>query len=123
VDSLLARVLVGKYCNNVDFLSVKAKPGCSWGWRSILWGRDLLATGLKWDLGDGQEIRAFKDEWIFGIDNPFVGQNIMASLEDMRVGSLIDWRSFKWHVPLVEALFPAEVATKILSMYIPSRGR
>lgn len=47
----------------------------------------------------------------------------MDSLKDLKVGSLIDWRTFSWHAPLVEALFPSEVARRILSTYIPSRGR
>lgn len=54
---------------------------------------------------------------------PFCGSDMMNSLSDMRVGSLIDWRSCSWHEPLVEALFPEEVARRIKAMYIPSRGK
>lgn len=46
-NSLLAQVLLGKYCSNKDFFMVKPVSGCSWGWRSILWGRDLLLKGLN----------------------------------------------------------------------------
>lgn len=60
----MARVLLGKYCSKDGILSVKAVSRCSWGWHSILWGRDLLIKGLMWDLGDGQDIRAFRDQWI-----------------------------------------------------------
>jgi len=41
----------------------------------------------------------------------------------MRVGSLIDWRSFQWHEPLVKALFPSNVAIRILATYISNKGR
>lgn len=110
-DSPLAKVLLGKYCNKEGFLSVKAKSGCSWGWRSILWGRDLLVRGLKWEVGNGQDINGQ------GI-NPFIGREIMGSLQALRVGSLIDWRTGKWHTPLIEAFFPEDVAKRILATYI-----
>lgn len=122
-DSLMSRVMLGRYCKHEGILTVKPMSGCSWGWRSILWGRDLLIKGLKWEVGNGQHIRVFMDEWIVGCDNPFVGVDVMSSLSDLRVGSLIDWRTIKWHEPLVEALFPSEVARRILATYIPKRGR
>lgn len=50
-ESLLARVLMGKYCKEGDFFMAKARSGCSWGWRSILW-----------EVGNGQDIKVFKDE-------------------------------------------------------------
>lgn len=39
---------------------------------------------------------------------------------DMRVGSLVDWRTCSWHTPLVEALFPPKISQRIFSTYIPS---
>lgn len=42
-----------------NFLNVKGNARCSWGWRSILWGRDLLKKGLKWELCDGSSIDPF----------------------------------------------------------------
>lgn len=122
-DSLLAKELLGKYCTKEGLLSVKVGSGFSWGWRSILRGRDLLVKGLKWEVGSGQEIKVFQDEWVSGIDNPFVGQEVMSSLCDMKVGSLIDWRSREWHVLLVEAFFPSDVEKRILATYIPEGCR
>lgn len=37
-NSLVAKVLRGKYCWGKEFLDCKAKSGCSWGWRSLMWG-------------------------------------------------------------------------------------
>lgn len=45
-NSLFARVLLGKYCWGMNFLEGVPKPDCSSGWRSILWGQDLLRKGL-----------------------------------------------------------------------------
>ncbi|KAK3212205.1 hypothetical protein Dsin_016911 [Dipteronia sinensis] len=45
--SLVARLLKAKYFKNGEFLMASAKNGCSHIWRSILWGRSLLAKGLR----------------------------------------------------------------------------
>lgn len=41
-DSLLARVLRGKYCHKKNFLIVDLPATCSHGWRGIIQGRNLL---------------------------------------------------------------------------------
>ena len=41
-NSLLARVLLGKYCHDQTFLKVSTSSFCSHGWRSILAGREIL---------------------------------------------------------------------------------
>lgn len=40
-------------------------------------GKRSHVGGRKWA---GQEIRDFKDEWINGSDNPYVGREVMSSL-------------------------------------------
>jgi len=60
-DSLLAQVLLGKYCGDKAFLDVTAPASCSHGWRSILAGREVLKKGLGWTVGDGSSISVWKD--------------------------------------------------------------
>uniref|UniRef100_A0A803NHW6 RNase H type-1 domain-containing protein n=1 Tax=Cannabis sativa TaxID=3483 RepID=A0A803NHW6_CANSA len=36
----------------------------SFTWRSIIWERDLMASGLIWKIGDGEHIRTEEDHWI-----------------------------------------------------------
>lgn len=63
-ESLLARVLFGKYCHGKHFLDVESPKVCSHGWRGILFGRDLLTKNLGKAVGNGQTIRLWKDSWI-----------------------------------------------------------
>lgn len=63
-ESLLARVLLGKYCHGKHFLEVTASQACSHGWRGILFGRDLLPKNLGKAVGNGQTIRLWRDSWI-----------------------------------------------------------
>lgn len=37
-ESLLARILLGKYCHKQHFLEIQTPTVCSHGWRSILHG-------------------------------------------------------------------------------------
>ncbi|KAK0575862.1 hypothetical protein LWI29_008303 [Acer saccharum] len=71
------------------------KSGCSYIWRSLIWGRNLLAKGLRWRIGDGSFIRVFKDQWIprpttFRPISPDPGV-------DLRVADLIDRVQMGWN--------------------------
>ena len=39
-------------------------------WRSILFGRELLQKGLKWQIGNGRNTRVWLDKWV---QDPEVG--------------------------------------------------
>ncbi|KAK3194099.1 hypothetical protein Dsin_025409 [Dipteronia sinensis] len=63
-SSLASRVIQAKYFKQTDFLNAPIKAGCSHIWRSLVWGRSLLAKGLRWAVGDKNSIRVFKDCWL-----------------------------------------------------------
>jgi hypothetical protein len=37
---------------------------CSYTWRSIIHGRQLLEKGLIWRIGDGKRVEIQRDNWI-----------------------------------------------------------
>lgn len=45
-DSLIAKVLTGKYCQKQNLLEATVSSSSSLGWRSIMWGKELLCQGL-----------------------------------------------------------------------------
>lgn len=61
--SLTGRPLKYKYHKGTDFLHAQTGKGSSAIWQSIIWGRDSLLLGLRWQVGDGQKIRIFQDPW------------------------------------------------------------
>ncbi|XP_031120505.1 uncharacterized protein LOC116023644 [Ipomoea triloba] len=52
-NKLWVKVIRDKYVKDKDFLQVQAINTSSWGWRSILKGRNILAEGVRWRLGKG----------------------------------------------------------------------
>ena len=56
-NSLLATILLPKYCKNESFTKVSYKPGSSWIWRSILIGRDVVLKGLDFQIWSGQQTK------------------------------------------------------------------
>lgn len=60
-DSLLGRMLKGKYYSNGDILSCEISSAASHGWRSVLVGRALLVKNLGWMVGNGKDINIWYD--------------------------------------------------------------
>ncbi|OIT02059.1 putative mitochondrial protein, partial [Nicotiana attenuata] len=89
-DSLLARVLKSKYFPHSTFRDASTSSTGSWIWRSILWGKDLLVTGLRWRISDGKNINVWTDSWI-PRNNGFTPKSIqMQNNLDHKVADLID---------------------------------
>lgn len=63
-ESLCARVLKARYFEEMDIMSAPCPQGCSYTWRSLMHGRELLAHGLIWRVGDGTKINLQHDHWI-----------------------------------------------------------
>lgn len=115
---LLSRVLLGKYCQRRSFLDIRQSSSSLWGWRSILWGRSLLASGLQWVVGNGQRINPFEDQWIPIVSNPCRGRGWTDICPGLRVAHFIDPLLRSWRLELLKLFFPAYVLPYIVSMHI-----
>ncbi|XP_075507390.1 uncharacterized protein LOC142544216 [Primulina tabacum] len=65
-DSLVARVLKGRYFRHQDIMEAEMGINPSSIWRALMWSRSLLAKGLCWKVGDGARINTFEDIWLPG---------------------------------------------------------
>ncbi|XP_042511742.1 uncharacterized protein LOC122086886 [Macadamia integrifolia] len=59
-----ARFIKSIYFPTLDFLRARLGHNPSWGWCSILEGRDALQEGLLWQIGDGALVDIWQDKWI-----------------------------------------------------------
>ena len=62
--SLCARVLMGRYFPDTDFLHATAPKAASATWRAIIAGREALLAGIVQRVGDGTSINPWTDTWI-----------------------------------------------------------
>ncbi|CAN0880449.1 Putative ribonuclease H protein At1g65750 [Linum grandiflorum] len=91
----------------------------SWGWRSILHGRDLLLQGLRWQVGDGRSINALNDKWLpLPIPRP---PQLLRHLEPRamfyRVADLI--HHGQWDMHILNLLFTDNDVQTILAIPLP----
>ena len=55
-DSLLGKVLFGKYCQDNNILEAAPSSTMSHGWRTVLLGKELLLKNLGWLVGNEDSI-------------------------------------------------------------------
>uniref|UniRef100_A0A803Q157 Reverse transcriptase domain-containing protein n=1 Tax=Cannabis sativa TaxID=3483 RepID=A0A803Q157_CANSA len=63
-NSLLSSILKARYFLQSSIIEVVPGHNPSYTWRSILWGRDLMVSGLIWKVGNGSSIRTLDDHWL-----------------------------------------------------------
>ena len=47
-----------------DLMAAKLEPNRSWASRCLLEGKKVIEKGLRWRVGNGQNIRIYQDPWI-----------------------------------------------------------
>lgn len=96
-----------------------SKP--SYAWRSLLYGRDLLITGLKHLVGDGSSLHVWSDAWLedeAGFCRAPIRRNRCFDA-NLRVSALIDFPKRRWDRQKLEELFiPSDV--NVLMMNQPA---
>lgn len=63
-DLLVSKVLQARYYRDSSFLRASTGTNPSFIWRSILWGRQVIKTGIRWRIGDGKKVFVYKDGWL-----------------------------------------------------------
>ncbi|KAF7802436.1 reverse transcriptase [Senna tora] len=110
------------HCSFADdsllFLNAMKGSRASWGWSSILAGRDTLNLGLGWKLGSGEKISIWKDRWLPPLHN-FLLSSVVPSVEweDKKVSSLIV--NSNWDLNEVQEYLSVEEVRAIRSIPIP----
>lgn len=105
-QSLLARVLLGKYCHSEDFLTVGAAKTISHGWRGILAGHEVLRQRLSWVVGSGKDIRVWDDPWL-SLSLPLrpMGPPTLEN-QNLRVSDLMLQDSHDWNLDAIRLHLP-----------------
>lgn len=62
-QSLVANILKARCFPNSSFFYSQVQKNCSFLWRSLVAGQVLLKSSCRWRVGDGKNIKLWKDDW------------------------------------------------------------
>lgn len=63
-ESLLYKVLRGKYFLNLDFLEAALGNNPSWRWSNFLEARKLLKEDIIWNVGQRSIVKIWEEPWV-----------------------------------------------------------
>jgi hypothetical protein len=115
-DSLVGRIIRGKYYHGGSFLQAKVGSHPSFAWRSILASRDLFKEGILWRIGDGKSVAIWKDRWI---PRPFtyrIQSPCRVLHDEATVNELFDPDTGGWNRALINEIFVEEEAEIISNL-------
>lgn len=104
--SLLGKTLLGKYCSSANIMECSVSGSISHGWRGIMVGKEVLKLGLGWSIGNGENIRIWKDPWLSAklLVRPIGPPTVIN--ENLRVSHLISLTSRDWNVCMIREHLP-----------------
>ncbi|XP_074352494.1 uncharacterized protein LOC141691624 [Apium graveolens] len=88
-SSLVARVFKARYFINTSLFEASRGGGVSFVWSGFWQAKEVLKKGYKWVLGNGEDMRVFKDSWVRGKENYMVNNMFTGSSIDMKVCELL----------------------------------
>ncbi|KAL0884467.1 hypothetical protein Bca101_008448 [Brassica carinata] len=121
-QSLLARVLLGKYARDTGFLDCTTSTTASHGWRSVLAGREILKKGLSWVVGNGESILVWGDAWLsFKSPRKPIGP-ANSQTQFLKVSELLCPLTNTWEVDKIRCHIPLyeEAILKIKTSSVPA---
>ncbi|CAL9019809.1 unnamed protein product, partial [Prunus brigantina] len=113
-NSMIHKVLKARYFPNCNFLAAGKGRASSYVWRSLIWGRELLLSGLRKRIGDGQETLVYGDAW-FPRPNSFRPISPQVLDQETKVSAFI-FPIGNWIVDLLNLCFHAEDVKAITSI-------
>ncbi|XP_045797887.1 uncharacterized protein LOC123892085 [Trifolium pratense] len=115
-DSLLSRVFKSKYFPRSCFLKSKCGYQPSYAWRSLFNAKSVIDLGLRWTIGNGQQVKIWKDSWLPELLSFKVWSPVCNLDEDAVVAELIDVDLKKWKRELVMNSLNEFEANQILNI-------
>ncbi|XP_057248334.1 uncharacterized protein LOC130590283 [Beta vulgaris subsp. vulgaris] len=117
-DNLWVQLVTRKYLKDVDLFNYKVKANVSWQWRRLMRLRSSFKKGLRWIVGNGDQISFWFDNWIFST-NLAEKCLVPRGSEALKVSFFIN-QDGHWNVDLLRQYVPADIASLIANYYLPS---
>ena len=122
-NSLLARVLKGRYYRHANPLVVEKANNPSYGWRSILASKEVLKHGLRKKIGNGYDTNVWEEPWL-PLDPPraAISKGLLWD-QNFRVHHLIDHERKECNLDMLKEFITPEDIPNIVSIQISKTGR
>ena len=103
--SLFARVFKAKYFHDSSFSQAKLGHDPSFAWKSIMSAQEVVKKGMRWRVGDGNDIKIWSDKWLPppSLYKVVSTKNTLGA--EAKVCELIDPERKEWNVSLVRQIF------------------
>ncbi|XP_010513204.1 PREDICTED: uncharacterized protein LOC104789164 [Camelina sativa] len=109
-NSLMARVMRGRYFRRKHPLLATKPYSPSFAWRSIFSTKGLVERGARWLVGSGRNISVWRDSWIPDHQTRPANSRGRVLHPNLMVNHLINPLTLDWHLPILEEfLDPADI--------------
>ncbi|XP_074289571.1 uncharacterized protein LOC141614725 [Silene latifolia] len=115
-ESLMVRVLKGRYFPSCSFMDAEVGNNSSYTWRSICDAKQVMGLGVRRRVGDGKGTRVWLDPWIPGTSSRCVISPRGAFDLEMKVDELMVEGEARWDRNKIEAMFLPFEAERIMSI-------
>lgn len=112
--ALWSRIFKGVYFPNGDMWKAGKGQRPSWGWQSIMVGRETIEKEIQWRVGDGKKISIWEDKWL---ESGVIGGPANRD-EPTTIAELINDTDRRWKEAEVQHLFENRIANEILSILL-----
>lgn len=119
-DNLCARLPKAKYYPNGNLMNTVFTGNASPTWKAVEHGLELLKSGIIWRVGDGNQIRIWRDNWIPRLSS----MKVVARPRRPRVRwvrELVSQNYNEWDQDMVRDVFHKIDADEILKIKLPTR--
>lgn len=107
-ESLLSRVMLGKYCQTESFLTCPIRTACSHGWRSIMIGRDIIVSNSGWAVGNGAKINIWDSPWLSLTEQSRPTGPAPEEFLQLMVSDLFLQGKKDWDIEKIRSILPSE---------------
>ncbi|XP_019173296.1 PREDICTED: uncharacterized protein LOC109168895 [Ipomoea nil] len=105
LESLVARIYKARYYPKPSFSGACLGNNPSYCWRSIMAAKDLICSGVRRRIGNGQATLIWDHPWLQDDQDPMIHTEMPPQLAGAKVVGLIDQDTGQWDHPILTDIF------------------